>query len=58
MQLGWGASVMSHAVTIRAGFPVEKASWIGTMENCIDAIFALDIFYNFRTAYVDEQVGC
>ena len=35
---------------------MKKAAWIGTMENVIDGLFAVDILYNFRTAYVDDQV--
>jgi len=44
------------AVPLDAGFPTyKKADWLSYGEVAIDVIFFLDIIYNFRTAYVDDQ---
>jgi hypothetical protein len=37
------------------GFSYSIPNWLETVEISIDILFFIDVFYNFRTAYVDAQ---
>jgi CRP-like cAMP-binding protein len=45
----------SISVPFEASFAFEKSALQKGIENIVDVLFALDVFYTFRTAYIDEQ---
>jgi hypothetical protein len=51
------AFVIYNAVSVplEAGFTYHKSAVQSRMEDVIDVLFALDVFYTFRTSYVDDQ---
>lgn len=48
---------LPYAVSVpyEAAFFYEKSILQSRLEDCVDVLFVMDVFYTFRTAYVNEQ---
>lgn len=43
------------SVPHEAAFFYQKSVLQSRLEDCVDVLFVMDVFYTFRTAYVNEQ---